>query len=59
MILFLFAYGSWWAFLPDQAVPDALVILPSERNQLAWGQTFGIGAGVKICKPSALSLGLN
>jgi hypothetical protein len=50
----LFAYSCCGAFQPDQALPDALAILPSVRNQLARGQTFGIGAAVKICKSRLL-----
>jgi hypothetical protein len=41
-------HGSWGAFQLDQALLDALAILPSVHTQLAWGQTFGIGARVNL-----------
>jgi hypothetical protein len=54
----LFAYNSWGGFQFDQALPDALLILPNVYIQLALGQTFGISAGVNLLQtqPSLPSL---
>ena len=44
----LLAYSSLGAFLPDPALSEARAKLPSVRNQLAGGRTFGISARVSF-----------
>jgi hypothetical protein len=48
LLCLLLASGGGGGFLPEGALPDALLILPSVHIQLAQGQTFGISAGVNL-----------